>query len=165
MINCNAEKAKNIFNQANGFLKLIDGSKFIALDPMYQNPFYINCLFCCELYLKTLLILDGKNEKYLSKKGHKLLNLFNSLKKKDQEQIKEILQIEIDEDVITYLDRINNDFVKMRYVYVNGEDIDAKEFNNNYAKTIGLMYRLQNYVSIRLFGRDTYEEVLSSVNI
>ena len=63
------------------------------------------------------------------------------------------------------MDRINNDFIKMRYVYINGEDIDAKEFNNNYAKTIGLMYRLQNYVSIRLFGRDTYEEVVSNVSI
>ena len=165
MINYNLEKAKNIFNQANGFLKLIDGSNFIALDPMYQNPFYINCLFCCELYLKALLILDGKSEEYLSKKGHKLLNLFNSLKKEDQEQLKEILQIEIGEDVITYLDKINNDFVKMRYVYVKGEAIDAKSFNNNYANTIGLMYRLQNYVSIRLFGRDTYEEVLSNVSV
>ena len=165
MTNYNIEKAKNVFKQANGFFRFIDGSEFIALAPMYQNPFYINCLFCCELYLKTLLILDGKDEKFCQKKGHKLLNLFNSLKQEDQDQIKSILQIEIDENVIEYLDRINDDFIKMRYIYVNGENVDAKNFNNDYAKTIGLMYRLQNYVSIKLYGRDTYEDVKNNVNL
>ena len=77
MTNYNIDKAKNVFNQANGFLKFIDESEFIALNPMYQNPFYINCLLCCELYLKALLILDGKDEKYCKKMGNKLLDLFS----------------------------------------------------------------------------------------
>ena len=165
MTNYRIEKSKLIFNQANGFLKIIDGIPYKHEDIMYLNPFYINCLFCCELYFKALLIYNGYPVKVLRKKGHKLLDLFNMLGEDDKRIIRNIFEIEIQEDMIDYLDRINNDFVNMRYVYVNGNKIDSKTINNNFAKTIRLMYRLQNFVSLKLYNRDTYEDVINNVSI
>ena len=53
----------------------------------------------------------------------------------------------------------------MRYMYVSGTKNDEKNINNKFAKCIRLMYRLQNYVSLKLFGRDTYEDVINNVSI
>lgn len=165
MISSNLEKAKNIFKQANEFLLFVDGMSFKKGDILYLNPYYINCLFSCELYLKALLIFKGLSSDDIKTLGHNIKSLFESLNKEDQVAIKNILTIEIQDDVLSYLDKIKNDFTNMRYMYVSGTKNDEKNINNKFAKCIRLMYRLQNYVSLKLFGRDTYEDVINNVSI
>lgn len=165
MISSNLEKAKNIFKQANEFLLFVDGMSFKKGDILYLNPYYINCLFSCELYLKALLIFKGLSSDDIKNLGHNIKSLFESLNKEDQVAIKNILTIEIQDDVLSYLDKIKNDFTNMRYMYVSGTKNDEKTINNKFAKCIQLMYRLQNYVSLKLFGRDTYEDVINNVSI
>ena len=47
----------------------------------------------------------------------------------------------------------------MRYVYISGKNYDEVDINNKLVKCIQLMYRLQHHVSLKLFGRDTCEEL------
>lgn len=165
MISSNLEKAKNIFKQANEFLLFVDGMSFKKGDILYLNPYYINCLFACELYLKTILMLNGLSTRDIKDCSHNMKSLFEAMNEEDQLDIKHILSIEIQEDVLTYLDKIKDDFINMRYVYINGTNYDEVAINNKFAKCIRLMYRLQHHVSLKLFGRDTYEDVKKNVSI
>ena len=165
MTNSNLEKAKNVFKQANGFLLFVHGMTFKKGDTLYSNPYYINCLFSCELYLKSLLVLKGLSSKEIKSCSHNMNSLFNALDEQDQKNITSILTIEIQDDVFDYLNRIKNDFTNMRYMYINEIVYDDKEVNNKFAMCIKLMYRLQNYTSLKLYGRDTYEDVINNVSI
>ena len=129
-------------------------------DILYLNPYYINCLFACELYLKIVLMLNGLSTRDIKDCSHNMKSLFEVMIEEGQLDIKHILPVEIQEDVLTYLDKIQDDFTKMRYVYISGINYDEVDINNMFAKCIQLMYRLQYHVSMKLFGRDTYEEVI-----
>ena len=165
MINSNLEKAKNVFKQANGFLLFVHGMTFKIGDTLYLNPYYINCLFSCELYLKALLVLKGLSSEEIKSCSHNMNSLFNALDEQDQINIKNILTIEIQDNVFDYLNKIKNDFTNMRYMYINEIIYDDKDVNNKFAKCIKLMYRLQNYASLKLYSRDTYEDVINNVSI
>lgn len=165
MTNYNIEKAKKVFNQANGFFKFVNGMIFKKGDILYLNPFYINCLFSCELYLKSLLVLKGLSKNEIKNKSHNLKSLFEALDEEDQINIKNILTAEIQDDVLDFLDSIKRDFIDMRYMYIDEANKDEKDINNKFAKCIQLMYRLQYHVSIKLYGRDTYEDVINNVSI
>lgn len=165
MINYNFENAKKVFKQANGFFLFVDGMSFKKGDILYLNPYYINCLFACELYLKTILMLNGLSTCDIKDCSHNMKSLFEAMNEEDQLDIKHILTIEIQEDVLTYLDKIKDDFTNMRYVYISGINYDEVDINNKFAKCIQLMYRLQYHVSLKLFGRDTYEDVKENVSI
>ena len=165
MINYNLEKAKNVFNQANGFFKFVNGMIFKKGDILYLNPFYINCLFACELYLKTLLVLKGFSSSEIKDRSHDIKSLFDALDEEDQISIKNILTAEIQDDVLSFLDSIKKDFTDMRYMYINEDEVDENCVNNKFAKCIQLMYRLQYHVSLKLYGKDTYEDVINNVSI
>lgn len=165
MTNYNLGKAKNVFNHANGFFKFVNGMSFKKDDVLYLNPFYINCLFACELYLKALLVLKGLSSNEIKDRSHNMKSLYDALDEEDQISIKNILTIEIQDDVLCFLDSIKRDFTDMRYMYINEETIDEKDMNNKFAKCIQLMYRLQYHVSLKLYGRDTYEDVINNVSI
>lgn len=165
MTNYNFENAKKVFKQANGFFLFVDGMSFKKCDILYLNPYYINCLFACELYLKTILMLNGLSTRDIKACSHDMKSLFEAMTEEEQLDIKHILSIEIQEDVLTYLDKIKDDFINMRYVYINGTNYDEVDINNKFAKCIQLMYRLQHHVSLKLFGRDTYEDVKKNVSI
>ena len=161
MINSNIEQAKIVFKQANGFFRFVDGMTFKVGNILYLNPYYINCLFCCELYMKSLLLYEGKTVAELRKANHKLLDLFNMLSYEDQTTLKTAFKMDWEYDLFKHLDKINNDFVNMRYVYINNDKMDIEYENNKFATTISFMYMLQLHVSMRLFGKDTYEDVKS----
>ncbi len=165
MTNYNFKNAKKVFKQANGFFLFVDGMSFKKGDILYLNPYYINCLFACELYLKTILMLNGLSTRDIKACSHDMKSLFEAMTKEEQLDIKHILTIEIQEDVLTYLDKIKDDFINMRYVYINGTNYDEVDINNKFSKCIQLMYSLQHYVSMKLFGRDTYEDVKKNVSI
>lgn len=150
---------KKYFKQANGFFLFVDGMSFKKGDILYLNPYYINCLFACELYLKTILMLNGLSTRDIKDCSHNMKSLFEAMNEEDQLDIKHILTIEIQEDVLTYLDKIKDDFTNMRYVYISGKNYDEVDINNKFVKCTQLMYRLQHHVSLKLFGRDTYEEL------
>ena len=159
MTNYNFENVKKVFKQANGFFLFVDGMSFKKGDILYLNPCYINCLFACELYLKTILMLNGLSTRDIKDCSHNMKSLFEAMNEEDQLDIKHILTIEIQEDVLTYLDKIKDAFTNMRYVYISGKNYDEVDINNKLVKCIHLMYRLQHHVSLKLFGRDTCEEL------
>ena len=165
MTNYNLGKAKKVFQQANGFFRFVDGMTFKKGDISYLNPFYINCLFACELYLKALLVLEGWSVDDIKSNSHNIIELFKCLDENDQINIKTIQSIEIQDDVLKFMNNIKNDFTNMRYMYINDDKYDVNDVNNKFAKCIKLMYRLQNYVSLKIYGRDTYEEVINNVSI
>lgn len=110
-------------------------------------------------------MLNGLSTRDIKACSHDMKSLFEAMTEEEQLDIKHILTIEIQEDVFDYLDKIKDDFINMRYVYINGTNYDEVDINNKFAKCIQLMYRLQYHVSMKLFGRDTYEEVKKNVSI
>ena len=116
-------------------------------------------------YLKALLVLEGWSVDDIKSNSHNIIELFKCLDENDQINIKTILSIEIQDDVLKFMNNIKNDFTNMRYMYINDDKYDVNDVNNKFAKCIKLMYRLQNYVSLKIYGRDTYEEVINNVSI
>ena len=97
---------------------------------------------------------NGLSTRDIKACSHDMKSLFEAMTEEEQLDNKQILTIEIQED-----------FINMRYVYINGTNYDEVDINNKFAKCIRLMYRLQHYVSMKLFGRDTYEDMKKNVSI
>lgn len=82
-------------------------------------PFVVNAAFSIELYLKTLHRRFGK-----SATGHQIRNLFDALPAEAQqvvfesgESVKHKHALGEEPQILTYLDQLNEAFVKWRYSY------------------------------------------------
>ena len=159
----NRKTVKNVFYQASEFVELVESKYYSKKDNFSKIPIYINCLFACELFLKAILLADGINVKVLKSKQHHLCDLYLMLNDKRKEDINNWMQVFHLTNIIELLDKINNDYIDVRYMYIDGhpnkEIIDMHSLSQ-------FMYKLQNDLGRELFGYDYYlkkkQEKLSS---
>lgn len=84
-------------------------------------PCVVNYAFCCELYLKTLMILRSEDHQFV--KGHYLKVLFEHLDEKDQESIRNLYKPDF--KLFTFdgaLEEFNRAFEDWRYVFEDKEE-------------------------------------------
>jgi hypothetical protein len=88
----------------------------------------VNSAFSIELYLKTLGQIHGK-----SLKGHKLVELYDSLPPEAQQAIEKAIpasakkrKLEGKVDFREYVTELNNTFVEWRYCYEVGQTNEVK---------------------------------------
>lgn len=128
--------ARDIYDHADRFLitetqlrKLIDADPKIA--SVVQFPGMVICAFACELYLKCLLVIEGKKPA----KDHNLAKLFGRLEASNKEKIEaewgrmlvvtgeqikgfeEKFNVEVPRDLATALADCGNAFEVLRYLY------------------------------------------------
>lgn len=85
-------------------------------------PFVVNSAFSIELYLKTLGQIHGR-----SLRGHKLLELYDSLPAEAHQAIEKAIPISAQKrklegkiDIRAYISDLNNTFIEWRYCYEAG---------------------------------------------
>ena len=144
---------KNVFDEANEFLRLVENSEYSKDDIMSQLPLVVNLIFACELYLKALLLAEGKNVEECKKLNHNLSSLFKSLSINRQNSINEWMKNFQKSDAFKLLDKIKLHFVELRYMFL---EKDIKNFD---IQLIGqFTYRIQYEASICIVGYDIKRE-------
>lgn len=144
----------NTFYEANEFVLLVESKKFDESKTLSKIPLVVNCLFACELYLKVLLLKDGLSIKEIKEMSHNLQRLFNSLPENNKLKIDKWMTAFHQKNIFQLLDKLKNDFVNLRYMYLNNEE---KEFDFEFI--IQFMYKLQYETSMELLGYDIYKKV------
>ncbi len=120
----------------------------------------VNSAFSCEIFIKTLLVYNGKD--FHDVHGHELKGLWEDYKALDErtaadieERIKEYFQSS-DENIFDNLLAESSDaFEYWRYIY----EKDCGNVNINFL--IGLRYLLRGVCCYQLFGK-TWEEYKAS---
>ena len=77
-------------------------------------PPVVNAAFTCELYLKALVIWQGRTEKPI--KEHRLSKLFEMINRNDRDRIIKDARIS---DWATFMTEADNAFVEWRYIHEN----------------------------------------------
>ena len=154
MINYNNSSiVERIAHQAVMYMKLVEDTHYDSNDIYSMNPIYINMLFACELYLKCLLLKNGKTYNEVKNLWHHFNKLFNNLNEKQKKELRNRFDVFYNLNVDKKVDLINDDFVYCRYMFF-GEDFNEVKMRFNAVKD--LMYELDHMVSMELFNKDTY---------
>lgn len=88
----------------------------------FKVPEIVNMAFSCEVFLKTIIVIEGKKVK-----GHKLKELWNELNpcyaQMIMDELKSVTELEQD-DILASIENISNAFAEWRYLYeVKGRSI------------------------------------------
>lgn len=119
---------------ANGFYEVAK-----SLNPLTQmSAFFVNSSFCCELYLKALLMKTRADGTY--KKTHSLLELFNQLPQQERVEVQQQFQ-STSITLIDFLKDEQNAFENWRY------EFEEKELHGNIAGFEKLTDTLNAYVN------------------
>lgn len=143
------------FKQANKFMVLVESYDISKSDDFDLNVIYVNMLLASELFLKCILLKNGKSAKSLKKAGHNLYALYNKLPNDNKIDIKNRFSWFHNINIISVLDIIKNDFVTCRYMFIEGNEKKAIYFN----AVKEFMYEVQHMASKYLYGKDTYKEL------
>lgn len=112
---CETEKREKMIRTciegANGFYKAAK-----SLDPLTQmDAYFMNYSFCCELYLKALLMKTRADGKY--KRTHNLLVLFKKLPKQEKNDILKQFRQTSSTDLMDFLSDEQKAFDNWRYAF------------------------------------------------
>lgn len=149
------EIINNTFDEANEFVNLVVNVSYETTNIKNQVPIAINLIFACELYLKVIILKFDNNVQVEDLKNirHNLLKLYNMIPTNEQGQIKQIFEIITESDILTFLDEIKDDFIDLRYMYLEN---NIKKISME--KIMELSFRLQYETSMILYGFDYYKE-------
>ena len=151
--NNNSSIVERIAHQAIMYMKLVEDTHYDSNDIYSMNPIYINMLFACELYLKCLLLKNGKTYNEVRKLRHHFNKLFNNLNEKQKKELRNRFNVFYNLNVDKKVDLINEDFVYCRYMFFD-EGFNKIKMRFNAVKD--LMYELDHMVSMELFNKDRY---------
>ena len=104
------------FEEARTFLKLseqLENDEETLLSGIF--PFVVNSALACELFLKTIIMINSTPPQIV--KAHELTTLFNLLSADDQINIKELFSQRMKHDFDSLIEEMSNTFVKWRYAY------------------------------------------------
>ncbi len=88
----------------------------------FKVPEIVNMAFSCEVFLKAIIVIEGKEVK-----GHKLKELWNEMNpcyaQMIMDELKSVTELEQD-DILANIENISNAFAVWRYLYeVKGRSI------------------------------------------
>ena len=123
-----AEK-RNLFNEAVAFYQLAECGRIQIPEKKHAesySPYIVNMSFCAELFLKLLLIENGKTIADVESYSHNLHTLYNQLPPHIKDMIyssfKRPMIYKIDDE----LESIKKAFVDWRYLVLNKAKGDTK---------------------------------------
>lgn len=129
---------KTCIEGANGFYEVAK-----RLDPLSQmDAYFMNYSFCCELYLKALLMKTRADGKY--KRTHNLLVLFKKLPKQEKDGILEQFRQTSSTDLMDFLSDEQNAFDNWRYAF------EVKELHGDVSGFEEFARALNTYINTRI---------------
>lgn len=120
----NKEKV-NLFNEAAAFYELAECGRLNI--PERKNvesyvPYIVNMAFAAELYIKLLLIHNGKSIGDVVKLGHRLSDLHKALRPEQQDTIYQSFKRPLIYSIPDELESISTAFVEWRYLVLDKAD-------------------------------------------
>lgn len=120
-----AQEKQNLYNEAIAFYEFAEcGRQHIPEQKHVEShiPYIVNMCFCSELFLKILLLEEGKTIPFLKSKKHNLWKLYDALSNECKENIyacylhqNRIMIYNIEEE----LKKAQNAFVQWRYLVLD----------------------------------------------
>lgn len=116
------KEKENLYNEARAFYELAECGRINI--PEKKNvesfiPYIVNMTFATELYLKLLLIDNGKSISEVVKLGHKLSDLYEALNQAQKDTIYQAFKRPLVFSIPDELKKINTAFVDWRYLVLN----------------------------------------------
>lgn len=125
----NLNEKRNLYNEAIAFYELAEcGRLHIPEKANVESfiPYIVNMAFCAELYLKLLLIENGKSIDEVKKYSHNLYKLYMDLKDEQKEYIYQAFKRPMIYSIENELHEINNAFPDWRYLVLNKANENSK---------------------------------------
>ena len=112
----------NLYTEALAFYEIAEcGRKNIPERKNAESyiPYIVNMSFATELFLKLLLIENGKTIDEVTKSSHKLFDLYNQLTQKQKDKIYNSFKRPMVYSIQNEFQRANNAFVRWRYMVLD----------------------------------------------
>ena len=113
---------RNLYNEALAFYELAECGRTRIPEKAFVEsfvPYIVNMSFCAELYLKLLLIENGRTINEARKSGHNLYELYLNLTENQKAFIYQSFKRPIIYSVENELQAISNAFSDWRYLVLN----------------------------------------------
>ena len=116
---------RQLFNEAAAFYELAECGRLNI--PEKKNvesfiPYIVNMTFAAELYLKLLLVDNGKSISDLVKLSHRLSDLYKALHPEQQDTIYHSFKMPLTYSIPNELESINTAFAEWRYLVLDKAD-------------------------------------------
>ncbi len=125
----NLTEKQNLYNEALAFYELAEcGRIHISEKANVESfiPYIVNMAFCAELYLKLLLIENGKSIDEAKRYSHNLYKLYMDLTDDQKEYIYQAFKRPLIYSIEKELQEINNAFPDWRYLVLNKANQNSK---------------------------------------
>ena len=115
----------HLYNEASAFYELAECGRLNI--PEKKNvesfiPYIVNMTFAAELYLKLLLIDNGKSISDVVKLSHRLSDLYKALRPEQQDAIYQSFKRPLIYSIPDELESINAAFIEWRYLVLDKAD-------------------------------------------
>ncbi len=127
----NKVEKQDLYNEAFSFYEFAEcGRKHIPEKAFVERhiPYIVNMAFCTELYLKFLLVENGKPLSEIKKYSHNLYMMYNDLSQEQKDTIYSSFKRPLIYSIDTELQKINSAFPEWRYLVLNKANGDKKRF-------------------------------------
>ena len=116
------QEKEKLYNEATAFVNLAECGRLNI--PEQKNieshiPYIVNMSFAAELYLKLLLINNGKTIKELMSIGHKLCDLYEALDQVQKDAIYQSFKRPLFYSIPDELKKVNTAFADWRYLILD----------------------------------------------
>ncbi len=116
---------RNLYNEATAFFELAECGRLNI--PEKKNvesfiPYIVNMTFAAELYLKLLLIDNGRSVADVVKLSHRLSDLYKALHPEQQDTIYQSFKRPLIYSIPDELESISTAFVEWRYLVLDKAD-------------------------------------------
>ena len=116
------EEKQALLREANAFFELAEYGRINIPEQEYLEsyiPYIVNMTFATELYLKLLLIHNGKTINNVKSLSHNIYNLYSELETPQKTQIYESFKRPLIYSIDDELKQINTAFQDWRYLVLN----------------------------------------------
>lgn len=126
----NKFEKQNLYTEANAFYELAEcGRKNIPeAKPIETHiPYIVNMTFAIELFLKLLLVNNGKTIDELKTIGHNLYSLYNALEENQKQEIYQNFKRPLIYKISEEISSISSAFLDWRYLVLNKANHKSKK--------------------------------------
>ena len=126
----NLTEKKNLFNEAKAFYELAECGREHIPERKYVEsyiPYIVNMTFCTELYLKLLLVDNGKSIDEVKKLSHNLCKLYEALEQEQRDKIHSSFKRPLIYQIAKEIENMSLAFQEWRYLVLDKANNNKKQ--------------------------------------
>lgn len=116
------EEKRALYREAMAFYELAECGRIHVPERQFVEnyiPYIVNMTFCTELFLKLLLVHNGKTIDKVRKIGHNLYGLYESLTQPQKDEIYSLFKRPMIYSIPEEIKNISDAFTEWRYLVLN----------------------------------------------